>query len=168
MRMVLTLAVALLIAGPVLAGPKKHDGKKCDKDAASPATKMVDQITKGLTLTDDQKTKLDDIKKEFDPKLAAAVKAQDVLTPEQKQAGKDAAKAAKADGKKGKDLKQAVEEATKATAEQKTKMSDAAKDVKSLHKDLREKVLALLTPDQKEQLKPKSKPKKDKKEKEQK
>ena len=95
MRMVLTLAVALLIASPVLAAPKKGE-----KKAVCPAAQAVDQMTRGLTLTDDQKAKLDSIKKEFGPKLTEAMKALDVLTPEQKQAGKDAAKAAKAAGKK--------------------------------------------------------------------
>ena len=165
MRTVLTLAMAMLIASPVLAAPKKHDGKKGEKKPACPATQAVDHMTKGLTLTDDQKTKLDGIKKEIGPKLAEAMKAQDTLTSEQKKAGQEAAKAAKAAGKKGKEMKQAVEEATKVTAEQKTKMADAQKQVKTLQKDLREKILAVLTPDQKEQLKPKKKdqPKKEKK-----
>ena len=150
MRTILTLAVALLIASPAIALAK---GEK--KPAPCPAKQAIDQMTKNLTLTDDQKTKLEGIAKEFGPKMMDAMKAGDVLTKEQKKAAHDAAKDAKAAGKKGKELKQAVDDATKATPEQKSKMDDSAKQLKALQKDLREKVMPVLTPEQQEQLKPK-------------
>jgi Spy/CpxP family protein refolding chaperone len=151
MRTLLVLSVALLVACPALAGPKHKGQKKAD----APAAKAVDQMTKNLTLTEEQKTKLDGIKKEYDPKLAAAQKATEVLTPEQKKAGQEAQKAAKAAGKKGKEAKQAVEDAQKVTPEQKTKMADAQKQLKAVTQELRDKVLSVLTPEQKDQLKPK-------------
>ena len=152
MRTILTLALALLIASPAIALAK---GEK--KPAPCPATQFVNQMTKNLTLTDDQKTKLEGFEKEFGPKMVDAAKAGDVLTPEQKKARHEAEKAAKAAGKKGKDFKQAVDDATKVTPEQKTKIDDAAKQLKGLQKDLRDKVLSVLTDEQKDQLKPKKK-----------
>lgn len=90
MRTILTLALALLIASPAIALAK---GEK--KPAPCPATQFVNQMTKNLTLTDDQKTKLEGFEKEFGPKMVDAAKAGDVLTPEQKKARHEAEKAAK-------------------------------------------------------------------------
>lgn len=150
MRTILTLALAFLIASPLFAAKQRSE-----KKAPTPATQMVDQMTKNLTLTDDQKVKLDVIKKEFDPKLADVGKAKELLTPEQRKAGQEAAKAAKAAGKTKQEIHQAVEDAIKATPEQKTKMAEAQKQLLAVTKDIHEKVLEVLTSEQKEQLKPK-------------
>ena len=152
MRTMLTVALALLLASPAIALAK---GEK--KPAPCPAKQAIDQMTKNLTLTAEQKEKLDGIAKEFGPKMMDAMKAGDVLTKEQKKARHEAEKAAKAAGKKGKELKQAADDATKATPEQKDKMAEAEKQMKELRKDLREKVMSVLTDEQKEQLKPKKK-----------
>jgi Spy/CpxP family protein refolding chaperone len=157
---VLTLIVALVIASPVLAGEK--GAKKAPK---CPAEQQIENITKTLTLTEAQKTKFCEIQKEFGPKLVEAIKAADVLTPEQKKAGEAAAKAAKDAGKDKKEIQQAREEALKITAEQKTKQADLRKQLGAIQKDLREKVMGVLTPEQQEQIKPKKKEKEKKEEK---
>lgn len=152
-RMVLALALVMLIASPLMA-------KKPKKEAPGPAAVQIDRITKSLTLTDDQKAKLEDLKKEYNPKLAdAAKKIDDVLTDDQKKAAKDAEKAAKDAGKKGKEVHQAGEGAVMATLteDQKTKRIDARKDAKNLEKELRIKVLDVLTADQQDQVKKTSK-----------
>ena len=153
----LTLVVALLIACSVLAAEKKCDVKKAP---ACPAAQRVDKWVAGLTLTDDQKTSLTDLKKEYGPKLVAAIKKMDVKTPEQKKATAEAVKEAKAAGKKGKELHQAVDAAVTLTDEQKTQLADAKKDVGALEKELRQKVMSVLTPEQKEQVKKAHKAKK--------
>jgi len=147
-RIVLALAVTLSLASAVLAAPKT------DKKAPPcPAAQLIDSIVKGLTLTSDQKTKLEGLKKEFGPKLADALKKQDVLTPDQKKAADKARKTAKAAGKDKKAIQAAVEAAVKMTDAQKTQQADATKKVGALGKALHEKVLAVLTDDQKAQLK---------------
>jgi Spy/CpxP family protein refolding chaperone len=97
--------------------------------------------------------------------LVEAIKAADVLTPEQKKAGEAAAKAAKDAGKDKKEIQQAREEALKITAEQKTKQADLRKQLGAIQKDIREKVMGVLTPEQQEQIKPKKKEKEKKEEK---
>ncbi|MGO8744995.1 MAG: YfdX family protein [Thermoguttaceae bacterium] len=89
------------------------------------------------------------MKKDFAPKLAAAAKDLHVLTPEQKKA----CAAARAAGKTGEEIDQAVDAAVKLTDEQKAKLAAAKKEISALHKDLRQKVLAVLTPEQQKQLK---------------
>ena len=149
-RIALALVVALLLTCPVLAAGKKSDVKKA---AACPAAQQVDKIVKGLTLTDAQKASLTTVKKEYGPKLTAALKKLDVQTPAQKKAAAEAAKAAKAAGKTGKEFHQAIDAAVKLSDAQKTQLASAKKEVGTLQKDLGKKVMAVLTPEQKEQLK---------------
>lgn len=150
-RTVLTLALALLIAGSALAAEKRK-GKAAKKPPA-PTIEALRMVEK-LDLTADQKAKIEELKKEFGPKVAeAAKKLDEILTAEQKQARAEASKTAKAAGKKGKEAQQAVDEAMKLTDEQKDKMAEARKAMAALQKEIRGKVMDLLTAEQKENLK---------------
>ena len=151
-RTVLTLTLALLITSPLWAADSK---KKAEKKAPpNPAAERIKRMTEGLTLTAEEKTKLDAIAKECCPMFVdAGKKLMDVLTPEQKKARGEAAKAAKAAGKKGKEFNTAVDSAATLTDEQKAKQADLRKEMSAMEKDLREKVMAVLTPEQKDQLK---------------
>ena len=143
---VLALAVALTIVGKLSA-----------EDKACPTTKpqhhtmgMPWDCLKGLNLTDDQKAKVKDLRKEYGPKFKAA--ADSILTADQKKAREDAVKAAKAEGKKGPEVGKAAMQAVKLTEDQKAKMKEV---MKPLHKEVHEKLMAILTSEQKEQLKQK-------------
>ena len=144
---VFALAVALTIVGKLSAA----DDKAC------PATKpqhhamgMPWDILKGVNLTDDQKAKVKKLRKEYGPKLKAA--ADGILTADQKEARDDAIKAAKDAGKKGPEVFKAAMQAVKLTDDQKAKLEEV---MKPLHKEVHEKLMAILTPEQKEQLKQK-------------
>jgi len=121
-----------------------------------PAAQRIERMTQGLTLTDDQKAKFAELAKEFGPKLMDAMKKTDVLTPEQKKAQADARKAAKEAGKQGKELTEAVMAATKITDDQKAKQAEARKEMSALEKGFAEKARAVLTPEQKDELKKKA------------
>lgn len=150
---VLTLAALAVLASTVLAGEPKHEKKppKC------PAAEYCEKALEGITLNDDQKAKLADIQKEFGPKLTEAKKKLDVYTPDQKKARKAAGDAAKTAGKKGKEFQEAVDAAVKLDEAQKTKLAEGKKEVESLQKELREKVMGVLNDDQKAQLQAKKK-----------
>ena len=152
-RTVLTLALVLVMATALAAAPKKGKGKKGKKAPPCPAAQRVDRMLSGVELTDEQKTKLGEIKKEFGPKLMEVMKKMDVLTPEQKKARAAAAKEAKAAGKKGKEAREAIDAAVKMTEEQKDKIAEVRKEMRPLEKELREQVLAVLTDEQKQQVK---------------
>jgi Spy/CpxP family protein refolding chaperone len=157
LRTCVLLAVAMLVALPVMAADKKPAAKK---PAKCPAAAYVERMLQGITLTEDQKAKLGEIQKEFGPKLVdASKKRQAILTPEQRKAEAEAAKAARAEGKKGKDLMQAVQNAVKPSDEQKAKLAEVQKERAALEKGLREKAIGVLTAEQKAQLK-KAQPKK--------
>ena len=107
-------------------------------------------MLKGLNLTDEQKAKVKELRKEYEPKFREA--ADSVLTADQKKARNDAVKAAKDAGKKGPEVLKAAKAAVNLTDEQRAKVQEATK---SLGKDLREKIKAILTPEQQEQWKAK-------------
>jgi hypothetical protein len=143
----LTLAFALLIAAPSLAAAKKKEGGN-----GVPYFQAVDRYLRPVTLTDDQKAKISDLKKEYEPKLKELYSKQDVRTPDQKKAGQDAAKAARAAGKKGQDVRTAVADAEKKTDDQKNQEQAIRKELRSLQNELHKRVVELLTQEQKDQV----------------
>ena len=111
---------------------------------------MMENMLGGLNLTDEQKAKFKELRKEYEPKFKEA--ADSVLTADQKKARDDAIKAAKDADKKGPEMFRAVRSAVKLTDEQKAKRREV---MEPLMKEFREKVKAILTPEQQEQLKAK-------------
>ena len=158
-RYVLVLALVLAITAPLMAqeeGRKK--GQKRRPRAREGFTVVPRQMLEGLELTAEQKEKLKGLEKEYGPKLKEArAKMDSIITDEQKKARAEAMKAAKEAGKKGKELRQAVEAAVQLTDEQKAKMAEARKAMGPLQREVREKFMALLTPEQKEAIKEKMK-----------
>ena len=160
---VLALAVSLMIVGNLSAAEEKtrpeskhprHPGM--ERPMMERWDMFPEDMLKGLNLTDDQKAKLGELKKEYGPKFKEeATKRESLLTDEQKKAREEAVKAAKAAGEKTRDSWKDVKNAVKLTDEQKTKMAELRKETEVLHKEVREKITALLTPEQKAQLKEK-------------
>lgn len=151
---VAVLALAVLVASPAWAA--KEDGKKKGNKSVA----KVFELPAEITLTAEQKTKLEEVKKEFEPKVTEITKKQDeILTAEQKKARAEAQKAGKAAGKKGKDLKADVDAAVKLTDEQKKKQEETSKELKDVTGKVREKISSFLTEEQKTHLKTKKKKK---------
>jgi Spy/CpxP family protein refolding chaperone len=117
---------------------------------------LIERVEKNkdLKLTDDQKAKLEELKKEYAPKEKALTgKREGVLTADQKKARDDARKAAKDAGKSRREIFQAGMEAVKLTDAQKATMADVRKAAGALNKEISEKVNKILTPEQQEILK---------------
>jgi Spy/CpxP family protein refolding chaperone len=156
----LALAVSLAIVGNLWAAEEK---KAPERGRPGPGGFMggpmlLDQIgkMKGMNLTDEQKTKLEALKKEYDPKLKEAHDKMDsILTPEQKKARDEAMKARDEAIKAGKSARDAREgfRGLKLTDEQREKMGEAMKAAQPLQREVREKVMEILTKEQKELLK---------------
>jgi hypothetical protein len=147
-RTVLAAVLALAITSPLLAVEKKRE----QKVPPCPAAQAIERITAGLTLTAEQKSKLDAVCKDFGPRLMEAGKKTDVLTPEQKKVQGEAIQAANAAGKKNKEWFDAVGAAVKLSETQKTQQARARQQRFALEKELHEKALAILTAQQREQL----------------
>ena len=139
-RTLLTLALAVVIASPLLAGEGKR--KKAAK-VADPAAGILKSLEKA-ELTPEQVTKIKELAGAAAEKIKAA-EDKAPLTPEQKKARQEAQAKAKADGKTGKEAQAAVDEAVKLTDEQKA----AQKEANEVRAGLRKEAVALLTPEQK-------------------
>jgi Spy/CpxP family protein refolding chaperone len=138
--------VLLLIVGNVSVADES-------KLAGSDENPMVEML-KGLDLTNAQKAKIDKLNKEFGVKAKKVVAKMDrILTAAQKKARAEAIKAAVAAGKKGKELTDAIHSAVTLSAEQEEKMAGATKQMSDLQRELHAKIVGLLTPDQRDQLK---------------
>ncbi|GIX05205.1 MAG: hypothetical protein KatS3mg114_1074 [Planctomycetaceae bacterium] len=134
-------------------------GKK--KDAQPGANHPVFQLPRDVDLTPEQQAKLDALKKEWGPKVAEAQKKlDDILTPEQRQARKDAQARAKSENLKGKAAQQAIEDAMKLTADQRTKYQQAQAELQDLQAKIREKIAEMLTEEQRAKIPAFSKKKK--------
>jgi predicted Holliday junction resolvase-like endonuclease len=144
---ILSMALALATAASVAIAqdaPKK--GKKGDPGANA----QVFQLPKDVTLTAEQQTKLDALKKEQGPKVAELQKKLDeILTDEQRQARKDAAAKSKEEKVKGKQAQERLAAALKLTDEQKPKWDAAQKEMQALQGKIREQLAGFLTDEQK-------------------
>jgi hypothetical protein len=141
-RTLFTLALAIVIASPLLAAEGKK-GKKKEAKPQDPAAQLLKSLEKA-ELTADQVAKI----KELAAACAEKVKAIEEkagLTPEQKKARQEAQAKAKADGKKGKEAMEAVMAAMNLSDAQKAAM----KEVDVLRTALRKEALALLSAEQK-------------------
>ncbi len=147
MKKTITILTACFLAVAFVAPAVAADKKKKKAPTAV-------KVPKGIELTADQKTKVDDLNKEFGPKLSECrKKAASIITADQKKARAEATKKAKADGKKGKELRAAANAAFAITAGQKKQQVEVGKAMKALNKEIRTKFAALLTDEQKAKLK---------------
>ena len=144
-----TLMLACLVTFPLSA----QDDAKKKKKRPSPVARLF-QVPKDVELTDEQKTKVAALVKEYGPKLSELQKKQaSILTDEQRQARAAAGKKAREDGKKGKELREAVDAAVTLTDEQKKQTQDVRKELGKLMREARGKFTDLLTDEQKAKLK---------------
>lgn len=150
-QMVAFCLAATVIAASVSSAFAADDtGTKKKKKADAGANAQVFKLPDTVQLTPEQQEKLDALKKEHGPKVAELQKkADDVLTPEQKAARKDALAKAKTDQVKGKAQREAVMTALNLTPEQKTKWDAAQAEVKAYNATVRGKIGELLTDEQK-------------------
>ncbi|MCC9605890.1 hypothetical protein LOC68_20650 [Blastopirellula sp. JC732] len=156
-RTSLILTFAVLVALPVLAADKPE---KKEKKAKPGANAGVFALVSKIELTDKQKEQVAALKKEFGSKLAEANKAV-ALTDEQKEARKTATQEVKDKGLKGKEAREYIAGKVNLSSEQ----QEAQKEVAALTGVVRTKLIAILTPEQKEAAGIKDMPAKKKKEK---
>jgi Spy/CpxP family protein refolding chaperone len=146
---VLALGVSLVIVGNLWAAEEKTRPERA-RPLGFMMFERLESI-KGLNLTDQQKGKIDALKKEYGSKLKEGqAKMDGILTAEQKKARDEAIKAAEVSGKRGREVWEGVQSAMKLTDEQKAKIAETRKEIGPLRREVHEKVMAILTPEQKE------------------
>lgn len=152
-----SLAIAAnLWADDTPAAPKGNAAEgKMPEGKAPPTMRMggMQFNIPGVEWTDEQKTQIEEIKKEQMPKMMEYFqKAEAMLTDEQKKARIEAVKTAKTAGKNPKEMMEAIEAALNLTEEQKTQRSELRKEMEASQKELMQKIMGLLTPEQKESM----------------
>ena len=146
----LAMVVLSLVAANLFAEEKKSDGKH----KHGPQVRERGDMLKGVNLTDEQKAKVEALKKEYEPKMKDSwKKAGDILTADQRKAREEAVKAAKAAGKKGTEIREAARAAVKLTDDQKAKVKAGREAAAAVRKELHSKILGVLTVEQREKLK---------------
>jgi hypothetical protein len=125
------------------AQPKKKRGRKGDpaarlKKKLAAAELPTDVLAKANKVVDDHAAELKKAQAEVDA----------AITPEQKQARREAQKKAKEAGQKRKQSKASVEAAMKLTSEQKTRLAAAEKNLAAAQAKVQEGLRQVLTPEQ--------------------
>jgi Spy/CpxP family protein refolding chaperone len=156
-KVLLGFAVLLMLVGSVSAQERKfrHEGKHMQHPMMEQGDMVIPMgMLKCLNLTEDQKAKLETLKKEYAPKVKASFeKHTGILTEDQKKARQEAVKSAKAAGKSHEEVWKEAQAAVKLTDDQKAKMETARKEGQALRKEIHEKIMEILTPEQREQFK---------------
>lgn len=144
--MILSAVLAVVVTAPALA---QKGAKQQERAAKRAADNPIFQVPKKITLSAEQQAKLQAIKDEYAPKLAAiTAKQNEILTPEQRKARAEVTKANREAKKTGKQAQEAVAAALKLTDEQQQKWTATQKDMQALRKEIEQKKRALLTPEQ--------------------
>ena len=169
LRSLSVMALAFLIALPVAAEDKKDAAKADDK---KPAAKTADKkdapkaadaafnVDKKIKLDEKQQAQLEDLKKEYGPKLKEInAKIAIVMTPERQKVAAEARKKAAAEGKKGKEVNEAVSAVLKLNDEEQAKLKEAQGERQKLVQEINKKKMELLTEEQKKALQTKPKDK---------
>jgi hypothetical protein len=153
----LVLVVSLQIAGVAAAAQQKpgQPGKLPTRANTSRADMFAEMYKLAdLKLSPQQEEKAEALNDELALKLAGLAKKQEqVLTPEQKKARAAAIARAKATGKQGDDLVKAAQSAVVFSSSQKQKVAELSKEKAKFFAEHAQKVMAILTPQQKAQAK---------------
>lgn len=150
----LSLLSCAILSLAIVSNAAAQDAPKGKKKAdTTGANAPVFQLPKEITLSTEQQTKMNTLKKEFGPKIAELQKkSNDILTKEQRDARKAANDKAKTDGLKGKAVQEAVDAAIKASPEQKEQLAAVKKELDPIITEVKKQIENLLTPEQKEKL----------------
>jgi acetyl esterase/lipase len=108
---------------------------------------------RGIEFSREQEAKVDEIRKEYTPKLIEIQRARTrIYTDEQRQARNKALQAARDAGKTGQELRDAVDKSFQLTEEQQQQLAKSQKTQAELAASIQKELQALLTADQRKQI----------------
>lgn len=153
-RTMLALVVCVALVSSVSAAEQRQTrAPEGGRGRMTDAAARVDMMLRNLELTDAQKTQIEDIKKEFGPKLKAAQeKIDSILTDEQKKARAEAMQKARESREGWQTMRETIDKALNLTDAQKKDMETARTASMELNRDLMQKIMAVLTAEQRETL----------------
>ena len=148
----LSMTLTLILAGMALS----QERRKKDTERAQPQAAFQQVFTlRGVEFSPSQQAQVEELRKKYTPQLIEIQKKYGgILTDEQRQAQREAFRAAREAGKKDAELRQAVEAAVKLTDEQKDQQAKLQQERNTLFAKIQEELRALLTDEQRKQLRP--------------
>jgi ABC-type Na+ efflux pump permease subunit len=155
MKKLVTACVLLGFAALVMTSFAADEAKKKEKKKAGGFDPTAALVKKAADegLPEDAIAKIKTVAAEHAPKLRAAqAKVDALLTPEQKKARGEAMKAARAAGKKRKELQADIAAALNLSDDQQEKIAAAQKESRAAITSFRQAVAAQLTPEQQTKL----------------
>jgi hypothetical protein len=145
MKRIAAIALLVVLSTPVLAQDNQP------RQRPDPFQQFF--TLPGIEFSKDQQAKVEEIRKEFSPKLADNQnRASAVFTREQLQARREARQKALGAGKQGQELRDAVEAAVKLTDEQQKQRAAIQEERDKLTAEIRTRLTALLTDQQRARL----------------
>ncbi|MCA9113672.1 MAG: hypothetical protein KDA79_01205 [Planctomycetaceae bacterium] len=148
------LAAPLLAADGEAAAPKKKAARQQQQQRQQGRARNMFRLPKSIALSEEQQAKVDALSKEYAPRMGELLKkSNEILTEDQQKARREAFRAAREAGKKGKDFRAAVDAAVQLTDEQKQTQKAVRAEMQKLMEEGRSKLAEILTADQREQLK---------------
>jgi acetyl esterase len=142
-------AIALLLSVALGNVVSAQDNNQQNEQRQRPAPFQQFFRLRGIEFSKDQKAKVEEIRKEFVPKLTENQGKWDgVITEEQQKARRDAFQKARDAGKRGRELQELVTAAIKFTNEQKKQRVTIQEERNKLLGQIRKKLAAMLTDEQ--------------------
>jgi len=148
LSVVLLATVGLLFASAVWAQEDVKKPRKQPREAPQYQIPVLNQWLEGISLTEEEKRKVEALCKEYAPTFDALQKRMnEIFTEEQLKARKEIAAKAKAEGKKPQEIGKLQQEAVKLTPEQKEKWAKIQAERRELQQKFAKALLEVLTPD---------------------
>ena len=162
-RIVLTVAVALMCASLVLAQEQAKEKAKSAKQPRLGQTLLTMERVRAaldqLDLSAEQKEKLTAIREKIGPKMKEVwEKAREILDESQTTAAQEAIKQAREAGKKGEALIKSALSVLKLTDEQKEKLLKLEQESLAVQREAIKEIQGILTPEQRENFRAKMRP----------
>jgi len=152
LSLTLTLTLTLILAGMALS----QERRKKDTERAQPQAAFQQVFTlRGVEFSSSQQAQVEELRKKYTPQLIEIQnKYGSILTDEQRQAQREAFRAAREAGTKDAELRKAGEVAVKLTDEQKDQQAKIQQERGTLFAEIQRELRALLTDEQRKQLRP--------------
>lgn len=150
----LSVTLTLTIATAVLSQDARTQGVRRAQPRQQ-ANFLPIFTLRGIEFTQDQQAQVEELRKKYTPQIGDINRKQSgVFTDEQRQAHREVFRTAREAGKQGRELRDAVDAAVKLTDEQKKEQARIRKERDDLFAQIQRELTALLTDDQRRQLRP--------------
>jgi len=151
---VLSGTLTLFIVSTLLSQEATRQGTRRAQRRQQVPSQQVFTL-RGVEFTQAQQAEVEKLRKKYTPQLAEIQRKHgSIFTNEQRRAHREAFQAAREAGKQGRELREAVDAAVTLTDEQKEKLATIQKERADLFARIRREVRALLTDEQRRQLRP--------------